>query len=216
MHIHTFGLTMYSPLQTIFGRPSLLGGLELMIGSEVDHILKINSELSHHLYGDGHSYQADKCPFDGAGALLLDRMEIHGAENPLMKETWLLLIPICVNHKQCIHCFQEADDSKSNGMRSLRGKIIDEASSLISNVHAVVRLGDGFIAPIVASTRVFIAGCAIVISIFKKWASAVSHIKDLAVCSEVLSMFAAHWGGGQSYLHVWRTVLDLLGCSQPS
>lgn len=201
---------MFRSLPTVFNRPNLLSGFEFTFGLEMGSILKGYTELSRLLYASGQLHDRRGCPFVGHVAEWMEKIEGSRSEHPLIKETWLLFLPICVVHRQCVHCFQEADDLSGKGMRSLRSRIVDTASQPISSVYRVATATDGFIPPIAATTRAFVAGCAIATSIAKQWTSAGSRIKDLIRCTEILSLFAPHWEGGHSYLHVWRTIIAAL------
>lgn len=93
---------------------------------------------------------------------------------------------------------------------TLRRKVVSQASELISTVHACASSPHDFIPPIIASSRAFIAGCSIATGISKKWTLAQSHAKDLIKCTEILALFAPHWKGGDDYLSVWRTIINVL------
>lgn len=128
----------------------------------------------------------------------------------LNENIWLLTLPICVKHKQCVFCFQEDDDNDGKGMKTLRKRVLDAASRLISLIYHSTTNRDGFVPPFIASSRILVAGCAIATGVSKKWINSQSHTRDLIKCTEVLSLFAPHWKGGQGYLQVWRSIVDLL------
>lgn len=197
-------------LQTIFNRPDLLYGFDLPIASPSDYVLKTYMGLFRSIYDGGHPCDSQVCPFVGDIAACMDRIEGLSSTHPLVQETWLLFLPLCIRHKQCIHCFQESDDRSDRGMRSLRLRVVDAASQLLDSVYRITNAGDGFIPPVQASTRAFISGCAIVVGISKHWTSPQKHVRDLVRCTEILALFASHWEGGHSYMSVWRIMADLV------
>lgn len=188
----------------------MLSGLKLPTTSENETMYDLHVKISDQLYGRGQVYQTQGCPFVGDVSALLDLLDALQTQHPVAKQTWLSFLPICFKHKQCISCFQEADEDSSKGMRTLRLKVIVAASALISNVYQSATSQYGFIPPVVASSNALISGCAIAAGILKRWTPAQVHSKDLIRCTEVLTMFAPHWKGGNNYLSVWRTIVDLL------
>jgi hypothetical protein len=138
-------------------------------------------------------------------------LESLDSTHPIVKETWLLYLPLCIKHKQCLYCFQEPDEPNAKGMASLRENVLKAASGLIANVHQQCTSADEFIPPVLASARAFLAGCSIVTGISKRWISRTPYVRDLISCTEILTMFAPHWAGGHSYLRVWKIMLDLIG-----
>jgi len=178
--------------------------------STSDSVLRNYSEVFEGFYRPGKSHDSQNCPFIGTAADVMQNTSAFDQDLPLVHETWLLFTPSCANHKQCVSCYQEADETNPKGMRWLRLQVIEAASKLISTTHKTVTAVDDFVTPLNASTRAFIAGCAIAIAISKRWVSAQSRIRDLNRCTEILSIFASHWDGGLRYLHVWRTLVDSL------
>ena len=128
----------------------------------------------------------------------------------VFNETWLLFMPVCVKHKQCVFCFQEADEPSGKGMMALRNKVISSACTLLLDAHQKMTSKYGFIPPIMAMSRAFTSGCVLATSIRKRWTSAEQHVHDLLRCSEILTFFAPHWKGGYTYLEIWRAVTNLL------
>ena len=198
-------------------------------------------------------YGCQGCPFVGDVAACMDRIPppasiaaavstgaaagsatgLAAADLLLVYDAWLLFLPVCVRHRQCVHCFQEADDMERSpvssvspvtagpggpssragrGMLSLRRRVLDAAVALVASVYHAALASDGFIPPVVASTRAFVAGCVLATAIVKRWTPVpAAHMQDLVRCTEVLALFSLHWEGGHSYLHVWRTIVDALG-----
>lgn len=155
-------------------------------------------------------YEAQGCPFVGEVETLMHLLDTFHTQHPAAKETWISFLPVCFAHKQCLFCFQEADEENAKGMKTLRRKVVSQASELISTVHACASSPHDFIPPIIASSRVFIAGCSIATGISRKWTPAQSHAKDLIKCTDILALFAPHWKGGDDYLSVWRTIINVL------
>ncbi|KAH8885266.1 hypothetical protein GQ53DRAFT_797239 [Thozetella sp. PMI_491] len=203
-------------LHTIFNRPTMLSGCRLPATSEDEPLYDLYSQVADQLYGKGRVYENQGCPFVGEIAELMSLLEGLDTRHPVAKETWLSFLPVCFKHKQCIFCFQEADESEPKGMRALRMRVIATASDLISSVHQVSTNQDGFIPPVIASSRTLISGCSLATGIVKRWTPAPGHAKDLIKCTEVLTLFAPHWKGGHSYLAVWRSIIDLLNLEQTS
>lgn len=173
------------------------------------------TQISTQIYGSGRVYETQGCPFLGEVASLMDLLESVPTQRSVANEAWLLFLPVCSRHKQCLFCFQEADEETARGMRTLKNKVIAAAAELITNVYATATSQDGFIPPIIASSRALIAGCSIATSILKKWTPPQAHAKNLIKCTEILTMFAPHWKGGNNYLGVWRTIIDLIDLEQP-
>lgn len=207
-------LTASRSLQTIFNPPTMLGGQGLSIAADDTVALKDYMRLSREIYGSGLLYDSRGCPFVGEVARLVEGLENCCFEDPIVNETWLLLLPVCVRHKQCVHCFQEPDERGGRGMRSLRTQVINAASRLIASTHHLVTTGEAFVPPLIATTRAFTAGCSVAVSTSKRWTSSQAHITDVVRCTEIMSMFASHWQGGRSYLHIWRIIVQLLDVGQ--
>lgn len=173
--------------------------------------LGTHARLYEQLYGSGRVYESRGCPCVGDVCSLTSMIENHQEHDATVaSETWILLLPVCVKHKQCAFCFQEPDDHESKGMTTLRLKVVNAASRLINNVHGIVTAADGFISPFIASAMAFVSGCCIVVSISKRWISLHWYMKDVVKCTELLALFAPHWKGGSTYLRVWRVLLSLL------
>jgi hypothetical protein len=167
-------------------------------------------QLYNVIYADGKIYDGQQCPFVGDIVALIDLAGNLSAETELNEQIWLLTLPICVKHKQCVFCFQEDDDTDGKGMRTLRKSVVEAASRLVSLVYHSATTRDGFIPPFIAGSRILIAGCTIAVGIFKKWTTSQLRTRDLIKCTEVLSLFAPHWKGGQVYLQVWRSIVAFL------
>lgn len=177
-------------------------------GSEA--ILLCYEQLSQTIYGKNGIYETQDCPFQGQALTLTEILDNFHDQHPMIKECWLSLFPVCVKHRQCFLCFQEQDDPQTKGMRSLRYRVIKSASELISCTYDDSIKIDSFIPPLVASFRALLAGCCIAVSIAKQWTTHQAHVGDLMKCTEIIALFASHWRGGQGYLQVWRSILDLL------
>ncbi|KAK6376132.1 hypothetical protein LTS17_007383 [Exophiala oligosperma] len=197
-------------LRLTFDRPNMLREARFSYPTDNDNIMQIFTNLSQEIYGNGQLLEAQACPFVGQSATLMDLLDSMITTDVVINETWLLFLPVCVRHKQCVFCFQEADDPNSRGMLALRHKVMASACKLLLDVHQKTAAEYNFIPPIVASSRAFTSGCVLATSIVKKWTSAEHHVRDLLRCSEVLTFFAPHWKGGYSYLEMWRTITNLL------
>lgn len=192
----------------------MLNGSQLPSTSDTEYILSTYVRLSHEIYDTDQHYENESCPFTGEIYLLMGVMEGFKDQQPVVLETWLLFLPVCVRHKQCVFCFQEADEPIARGMRSLRHRVVVAASKLISNVYEMAIARDGFVPPLIASARAFVSGCSIATAITKRWTTPQSHIRDLARCTEILTLFAPHWKGGHRYLEIWRNIIDILDTNQ--
>lgn len=196
-------------LQTIYNPPSSFSRERLPTAGEHCIYLQNYVNLFREVYDTGHLYDTRGCPFVGDVDRLLQSVQDSNFDDMTVKETWLIMLPICVRHKQCVHCFQEADDVDGRGMIALRARVINAATELIAATHRVVA-GDIFIPPLIASTRAFVAGCSLAVALSKRWIPSNAHLKTLAACTEILTLFAPHWQGGHNYLYVWRTIVQIL------
>lgn len=197
----------------VVDRPNMLREAKFLNQSDSDCIMQIFTKLSQDIYGNTSALEGQSCPFIGQSATMMELLHNMMTDDPLIHEAWLLFLPVCAKHKQCVFCFQEADEPDGRGMRALRSKVINSASKLLLDVHLRATAKYNFIPPIVASSRALSCGCALATSIRKRWTSAHYHIQDLLRCSEILTLFAPHWRGGPGYLEVWRTVTSLLESS---
>ncbi|KAL4941882.1 hypothetical protein BDV06DRAFT_212297 [Aspergillus oleicola] len=197
-------------LRTIFNRPNMLSNFKLASLSNMEPLLDLYSQISNQIFGTGRVYDSLSCPFVGEVSTLMGVLESVQGSLPVVQEMWLLYLPICAKHKQCLHCFQEPDDPNAKGMIDLRNKVINAASDLIASVHQEISLIDNFTPPVIASSRAFISGCAIATGMLKRWTSPKAHVGDLINCTEILTTFAPHWSGGHTYLRVWKTIIGLL------
>lgn len=164
-------------------------------------------QLFHAIYNRGCIYDTQSCPFVGEVSALMD--VLSSFTTPL-KETWLLFVPVCINHRPCIFCFQEPDDRIGRGVQTLRKKVINTASQVLHDTYQDATESNRFVSPLIASSRALVSGCSIAIGISKQWTTSQSHMRDLMKCTEILSLFAPHWKGGHDYINVWRAVIDLL------
>ncbi|QGA21626.1 hypothetical protein EYB26_009337 [Talaromyces marneffei] len=130
-------------LRTTFNRPNMLNGSQLPTASDTEYILSTYVRLSHEIYDTDQYYENDACPFTGEISLLIGVMEGFQDQQPMVLETWLLFLAVCVRHKQCVFCFQEADEPIARGMRSLRHQVVVAASQLISTVYELAIARDG-------------------------------------------------------------------------
>jgi hypothetical protein len=179
--------------------------------NENDSIFLTYTQLYEQIYGKGQIYETQDCPFLGEVAISLEMIEGLHDKPDIVSETLLLLLPVCVKHKQCIYCFQDPDEEfNGKGMRSLRLKVTNAASLLISHVYDSTTAADGFTPPFLASAKAFVCGCCLATAISKRWVASHAFMKDIIKCTEVLTHFAPHWKGGSKYLQVWRAVLSLL------
>lgn len=179
------------------------------ISSEEESAFSTHGQLYDILYGSGGLYKSRACPFASQTAPLLDALEALPLtrHHPIISQTWLLLLPLCVKHRQCAVCFQEPGElHDTRGMATLRSKVFGAASELISSVYDTATAADGFISPFVASARALEAGCCVLVGIAKSWIPLHAHMGDVIRCTEILTMFAPCWKGGAGYLQVWRAL----------
>ncbi|KAL3457165.1 hypothetical protein BJX64DRAFT_280836 [Aspergillus heterothallicus] len=195
-------------VQTFFNRPNMLSNLKLPAKTETEHLLELHVRIADQVYDTGRMYETLSCPCVGEAAILMGLLESLDSSHPIVNETWLLYLPLCIRHKQCLYCFQEPDEPNAKGMATLRQNVLNAASELLANVHQQCTSVDGFIPPFLASARAYIAGCSIATGIFKRWIDPRAHVRELINCTEILTMFAPHWAGGQSYLKVWKILVD--------
>lgn len=184
---------------------------KLFPASTSELAIQLFIQISDEIYGGGRLYVTQSCPFAGQSATLLAALEGLQDQTPIIQEAWLLYLPMCFKHKQCLHCFEEPDEPNPRGMKALRQQVVAAASALITDIHRVSISPDSFISPVMASSRIFIAGCSIATSISKRWTSPHCHTMDLIRCTEILTLFACHWKGGHKYRKVWRMITASLG-----
>lgn len=201
----------------IFNRPSMSGNWLSFPSMDEDFEYQLSHDIQQTIYGQGQLYDTNECPFVGRMAELMASLESYPLDQtPVISEMWLLLLPICVRHKQCVFCFQEPDDRTARGMRSLRQRLLEAALHLIQHTHKTTSSPDGFIPPLIASSRAIVSGCAILVSRAKGWSPDTLHVKALLQCTEVLTLFMPHWKGGPGYLQVWSMITDLVDKHQAS
>ncbi|KAL3446360.1 hypothetical protein BJX65DRAFT_309060 [Aspergillus insuetus] len=210
VHLMSVLKNIEGSLQTIFNRPNMLSNLKLPSQSEIEPLVELHLRIADQIYDTGRIYETQSCPCVGETAILMGLLESLDSTHPIVKETWLLYLPLCIKHKQCLYCFQEPDEPDAKGMTSLRKNVLKAASGLIANVHQQCTLADDFIPPVLASVRAFLAGCSIVTGISKCWINRTNYVRDLINCTEILTMFAPHWAGGHSYLRVWKILIGLI------
>lgn len=188
----------------------MLSNLKLPSQSGIEPLVELHVRIADQIYDTGRIYETQSCPCVGEAAILMGLLDSLDSTHPIVKETWLLYLPLCVKHKQCLYCFQEPDEPNAKGMTSLRENVLKAASGLIANVHQQCTSTDDFIPPVLASARAFLAGFSIATGICKRWIGRRDYVRDLINCTEVLTMTAPHWAGGRSYLRTWKILLDLI------
>lgn len=203
-------------LSFIFNRPSMSANWVSFPSIDEDFVFQLYHDMQQSIYSHGQLYDTNECPFVGHMADLMVSLENYPVDQtPAISEMWLLLLPTCVQHKQCVFCFQEADDPTTRGMRSLRQRLLEAALHLIEHTHRATTSANGFIPPLIASSRAIVSGCAILVSRAKHWSPGTLHVKGLLQCTEVLTYFMPHWKGGPGYLQVWNTITNLVDKHQP-
>ncbi|KAL3471651.1 hypothetical protein BJX99DRAFT_263051 [Aspergillus californicus] len=195
-------------MQTIFNRPGMLRNFTLPLVSATEGLIQLHSQVWDHLYDTGQIYERRSCPFVGEIRTCMELLETFDSSNPVTHEIWLLYLPVCVKHKQCIQCFQEPDDFNSRGMTALRYRVVSAASALIGRVHRDATSVDGFVPPVIAGSRAFSAGCSLATAVLKRWVGIKAHGRDFVKCTEILTMFAPYWSGGHEYLRIWNMIVD--------
>ncbi|GAM40564.1 hypothetical protein TCE0_039f13010 [Talaromyces pinophilus] len=168
-----------SSLQTIFNRPNMLSNLKLPSQSGIEPLVELHVRIADQIYDTGRIYETQSCPCVGEAAILMGLLDSLDSTHPIVKETWLLYLPLCVKHKQCLYCFQEPDEPNAKGMTSLRENVLKAASGLIANVHQQCTSTDDFIPPVLASARAFLAGFSIATGICKRWIGRRDYVRDL-------------------------------------
>lgn len=198
-------------LSFIFNRPSMSGNWLSFPTIDDDFVFQLYHDVQQSIYGPSQLYDTNECPFVGHMADLIVSLENYSLnQTPVISEMWLLMLPMCVRHKQCVFCFQEADDPTTRGMRSLRQRLLEAALHLIQHTYKATTSPDGFIPPLTASSRAMVSGCTILVSRAKHWSPANLHLKALLQCTEILTHFMPHWKGGPGYLQVWNTITNLV------
>lgn len=192
----------------IFGRETTLSNFNFPSSTYDEPFLEAFSRISSEIYGIGRMYELGSCPFIGHTSTLMRFLDEAPSQNPIVQECWLLFLPVCVNHKECIFCFQDPNDASfKEGMINLRKKVVEAASGLLSSIHHEVSTADGFLPPLIAITRALKSGCTLIIATSKQWTKRSDHLWSFGKCSEILTYFAPFWQGGRDYLGVWRAIL---------
>lgn len=196
------------PLRMIFHRPSALNNWTFPTMSYDDSRYETYMALAAELYEERGIYSHCGCPLSGRTLELLEVLEKSPPHDSTVEDSWLLLLPVCLQHKPCVFCVTEDDEHTTRSLAYLCQRIVQSSLSLLSSVHASISTGASFIPPLLASSRALVAGCALVVGIAKGWAGPTTSISALLQCSEILTFAAPHWKGGQAYLDVWRLVRE--------
>jgi hypothetical protein len=150
------------------------------------------------------------CPKAGRIESLINTLEALPSENKLVQETWLLFLPMCLEHFECELCSRTSDQESDTAMTNLQIKVLSSAVQLAKGVHPSVRSTEVFMPPLMASTQAFMSGCVIVAGLTNRWLGTETSIGALLKCSETLSFFAPLWKGGRDYHEVWRKLVSVV------
>lgn len=175
-----------------------------------DALFETYRNISHELYGSGRIHATGTCLLLRPFIALLEILDNSPPQHPIVLESWLLCLPACAEHQPCVFCSGPVTGSPTSCLNSLRAKVIQSALSLILSVHNIIRSSEGFIPPLIASSRAFTAGCALVLGTSKGWVGSTDCQSAFLQCSEILSFAAPLWKGGQQYLDVWRTIATVI------
>lgn len=141
------------------------------------------------------------CPISVYLLSLLSTLNEFQWEDPLVQESWLLLLPICVIHSRSVSCCSQTCGIDISIFQS---KILQAAISVLNTVHHFVSSSEVFIPPFIAASKAFTSGCALVTGIKEGWQGAGNVTSALLKCSEILTFSAPLWRGGKEYYEVWR------------
>lgn len=187
-----------------FGRETMLNDSTFPATSTAEEVFDTYTKISQELYGAGEVYKSQRCPFLTEASILLEVLDDTTCQDLIVQDCWLLFLPICLQHEECAFCAPNSNHDGTKSLATLRKKVIRAASHEILTIHNTVSSSNGFLSPLIASTRALSAGSAILAGLTKGWAGSRKYTGELLKCSEILSICAPHWKGGRGYLDVWR------------
>lgn len=197
-------------LRVIFHRPSMLSGCQPPSDYQDNMVFETYMEASSIVSGIEFFEGSNGCPESGRISALISTLETLPSENELVQETWLLFLPLCLEHIECGLCSKTSDQAPNTTMTNLQLKVLSCAVQLANSVHPSVSSPEVFMPPLVASTQAFMSGCVIVAGLTNRWPGTETSIGALLKCSETLSFFAPLWIGGSDYHEVWRKIVSVV------
>jgi hypothetical protein len=150
------------------------------------------------------------CPNSGRISLLISNLDTLASDNKLVQETWLLFLPLCLEHIECELCSSTTDKTTNTAMTDLQIKVLSSAVQLANGVHPSVSSAEIFMPPLMASTEAFMSGCVIVAGLTSRWPGTETSISALLKCSETMSFFAPLWKGGRDYHEIWSKIVSVV------
>lgn len=172
-------------------------------------LFKLYMHISEHLRQPKGNSQESICPAIGDNKRIIETLCSRPRNSTIVQETWLLFLPLCIQHSACLHCMDTSPISVSSSILPLREKIVGAASDIINSVHGDAISGR-LLFPVIASVRVLEAGCAVLVALKKQWKTIGDCMKTMLQCSEVLTILRSCWKGGPEIFHVWSSLYTQL------
>ncbi len=208
MHIQKL-TKAFRPLQMYTQRPSILNSFYSTGTMEASSSFDMYMDIFHILYGP-NSVDKIICPQSNQILPLIARLNQFGSQDVITLETWLLFLPICIEHTPCETCMISLDETGPPVLRKLCNTVLHAAQELVASVHLLVTSDEVFVPPLIACSRAFIAGCVLISGIKGGWQGIEKVPQDLLKCSEVLLFCSSLWDGGRDYYEAWQNIITAL------
>lgn len=193
----------------VFERPTMLDELIMSTDEEEADLFRLYMHTSGHLRQPNRMSQENICPAIGDNKGIIETLYSSPRNNTTVQATWLLFLPLCIQHSACPHCMDNSPIGVPSSILPLREKIVDAASDIINSVHGDATSGR-LIFPMIASIRVLEAGCVVLVALKKHWKMIGDCMKTMLQCSEVLMVLRFCWEGGPEIFHVWSSLYTQL------
>lgn len=165
--------------------------------------LELFTRIFENLQASTGTSSTGECPFNGTRGSLIERLENSPSANTVVQETWLLFLPILIQHQQCTMC---AD----NFAQLVREQCLRSALEIIASTHREVVLDRALAMPLFAAARILKAGCVLAVMIRQGWEQHQTSLSMFLKCTEVLTACGSRWARGDEYCNVWRTICSAL------
>lgn len=172
----------------------------------IDRVSDLHEQVYCAVYGVNGLVQTEACPFAGFTADLMSGIDSYTSMPQQVDQIRLLFVPVCIKHRQCVACFQEADDMRGKGMRTLRQEVLEAARRELAATHKKMTAESEFKSPLLASSRALMSGCTITLAVAKRWTTTSLQLQALMHCTQILTFHAPHWKGGTAYLATWNQI----------
>ncbi|KAI9739056.1 MAG: hypothetical protein M1834_007268 [Cirrosporium novae-zelandiae] len=198
------------PVSMIFQKPTMLASSAFSNLYQQDTIFEIHKHISSELYESNKPYDTHPCPTQEPLSSLIASLSKLPAQNPLVLETWLLFLPLCIGHKPCRFCSLMQEGQSFTALQWLCTTMVSAAAQFLHGLHLQIAPSSGFVPPFMASTKAFTAGCIIVTGITSDWVDKAELVGALLECSEILISCSSLWKGGREFYRVWRSFVNAI------